>query len=1495
MTLAVCAQARVEIYDIKASAYVPAFIDYRLNCPADVTINILPSDAGGTPTGPAIKTLTLTGQARGFHRYIWLADVDLGGSAPVGYYVAELFATSNQAQWNPIIGLYTNDNWTTEQGARPLPITPDVEGFYGVAVNSNPASPYYGRIYATHKTQKEIYMYRPDGSYLGRMNDDAITWQASAPWDVTVADDGYVYVCDRSAMIIYCFDGNGNYISKSPTTSNHRAIFARTTSDGVTHLIYSGSTQVKKITVAANHTTWQTSPFGGNNLFLCSTGNDYGVWANADVSTIYVADIAGTYNGVSKWNNLAGTWTNETTPFITGKTSATDVSLVDDATDFLWITRQVNRVEDDPTTTQNERVRALYKTNATTNATIQSANYDIITWGLMNCNDRVGNVAITFGKSTATWAQKFWGLFAEAGVYTCSTKRTKAFYLGSTPSPVVVPGSAVWTPDNTIAANNSDSASVSFKVMDVNGWADITSVVLDLRPLGYGSAVACTLAQDMTDPGAQTAIATRTGIVAMVGTRCTTSNGQPVHKLTASPLDATNGGYPDEEEVQLNVTGDPSFDAYVRHRRVAGWDIDGAYIVAVGGGIPGATDPRASGPFTYTSAATVAGYASLAMSAGVFAVNAQKTGFASETPMSVTIPYTGFTQNLYLRPLTIAEARATGNATFVNVEGVCYAQPQGFAPTAAAGLAQRTDTMLKRNQWYVCDPNDPANGMLFMVVIPTVSFLIQWDDPDLTDDFGNSLYMGKRPEVGETIMITGLLDTPGGHERRVILNSTSDIEAAMGASPSTIERIYYNRGNLGGLPGTPLTMTIPNVYHSITQGFWESWGKYGRVTDAIVLAYQADGVEIGVGMTDPVPYYTVGDLAGNTCHVAIDMPASLGIPSVLPIGATYTFTGAVSRRTRNGQGAIRPRAESDIVQTAAVQAVLKTNLVDQAANAVTGAQWRRVGTTTWLNSGALELLSTGPYTVEFKPVTNYVTPANAGVSVTDGVVTTLTGTYTKYGTLKVTLAPAAAITAGAQWRRVGMTTWLNSAATESLPPGAYTVEFKDATGFTKPADLPVTITAAVTTSKTATYNPPTPDELSVVRTLSDGNPVNVHGIVSAKIGSALWIQAEDRSVGIRVEGTSTVVVVGNDAQVLGTMDINADGEMVIVPSQIVLYAPGSGDPAAIDMRSREIGGVACGTTPGVDTGRGALNVGLKIHHLGMVTGIGAGNAFYYVWDGANRADLPVSDGNADGFIGVLVEAAPPAACAAWTDWVDVTGVVGIEAGTGVAAAPKIIPISAAKVTTFDTITADSGTALTAAWNLMSVPAAPAKDSDGVEFNPKPWDAPEVLAPFKTPDEVDGRMYRWENCTGSLFIYDLWSEVGSHGPFGGLLLGDGYWMQLGEEWPVSYSGKNSALDQWIGVCAPGWMIIGQPKDHNTYLADVKVHDGGAVYSMFDAIITNSWLDCVGYWWDNQTQSLVDVGIPDCWGSTDILKPWYGYWIQAYRGDLALIVPETPAAP
>ena len=131
-----------------------------------------------------------------------------------------------------------------------------------------------------------------------------------------------------------------------------------------------------------------------------------------------------------------------------------------------------------------------------------------------------------------------------------------------------------------------------------------------------------------------------------------------------------------------------------------------------------------------------------------------------------------------------------------------------------------------------------------------------------------------------------------------------------------------------------------------------------------------------------------------------------------------------------------------------------------------GAQWRRVGTSTWLNSGTTEPgIPVGQHTVEFSDVAGWTKPANQTVTISNGQTTTATGTYVQQiGSLQVTISPQGAIDAGRKWRRVGTSTWQNSGTTETgIPVGQHTVEFSDVAGWTKPGNQTVTISNGQTT------------------------------------------------------------------------------------------------------------------------------------------------------------------------------------------------------------------------------------------------------------------------------------------------------------------------------------------------------------------------------------------------------------------------------------------------
>jgi hypothetical protein len=59
-----------------------------------------------------------------------------------------------------------------------------------------------------------------------------------------------------------------------------------------------------------------------------------------------------------------------------------------------------------------------------------------------------------------------------------------------------------------------------------------------------------------------------------------------------------------------------------------------------------------------------------------------------------------------------------------------------------------------------------------------------------------------------------------------------------------------------------------------------------------------------------------------------------------------------------------------------------------------GGQWRRVGTTTWFNSGSTQTgIAEGSYTVEFKALTGWATPPTVIATIGDGATATASGAY----------------------------------------------------------------------------------------------------------------------------------------------------------------------------------------------------------------------------------------------------------------------------------------------------------------------------------------------------------------------------------------------------------------------------------------------------------------------------------------------------------------------
>ncbi|NLH18021.1 MAG: hypothetical protein GX455_15705, partial [Phycisphaerae bacterium] len=164
-------------------------------------------------------------------------------------------------------------------------------------------------------------------------------------------------------------------------------------------------------------------------------------------------------------------------------------------------------------------------------------------------------------------------------------------------------------------------------------------------------------------------------------------------------------------------------------------------------------------------------------------------------------------------------------------------------------------------------------------------------------------------------------------------------------------------------------------------------------------------------------------------------------------------------------GATAATTGTYVRQTGSLQVVL-----EPAAAITAGAQWRVDGGNWQVSGATVGDLFVGQHTVEFNEIAGYTKPGNQLAEIAKDQTAILTGTYTQQtGSLQVTLSPAAAVTAGAQWRVDGGTWQAGGATVSNLAVGAHTVEYLSVTGWDTPAEQSVTITHNQTTTISGSY------------------------------------------------------------------------------------------------------------------------------------------------------------------------------------------------------------------------------------------------------------------------------------------------------------------------------------------------------------------------------------------------------------------------------------------
>ena len=272
LALSINSYANVYATDVKVSSTTLAAdgtatvtISFILNEDADngVDIKIYAVSAGAKVIPSAIRTITLASATKGANSVEWDGK-DTGGTlVAVGDYSIEVTASDNgYTAWTKI----SDDTKTAIWSPR------------GIAVNRNPDSPYFGRIYVTNKdagtstntgaflTDRGVLMYTQDQEFVGFSN-GGVEWPTStsgSPHKVMVGPDDMVYVGDYANDLLYAFDADiadasqllvlgasnretGQYISGHWTDGSgaDRAIY---TADG--H--YGAYTGIKKYDIGLN-------------------------------------------------------------------------------------------------------------------------------------------------------------------------------------------------------------------------------------------------------------------------------------------------------------------------------------------------------------------------------------------------------------------------------------------------------------------------------------------------------------------------------------------------------------------------------------------------------------------------------------------------------------------------------------------------------------------------------------------------------------------------------------------------------------------------------------------------------------------------------------------------------------------------------------------------------------------------------------------------------------------------------------------------------------------------------------------------------------------------------------------------------------------------------------------------------------------------------------------------------------------------------------------
>lgn len=644
------AQGKVGVYEARVDgAQAPVQISCRLNSPADVTINI--RDAS---TGALVRTLgPIQAEAAG----LYTAACD--DTLPQGMYYGEIVAAGRPVTaFTPIIG--------------PLSGTPGndyvTRRWYGIAVNHNPDSPYYGYIYVPDKYSKRVSAFHPDGSFAFDFEKTGSFWGSSAPWGCWVDGQGLVYVGDRSGRKLHQFSADGKLLASGSSGSYVRGVTGRDTEEGTEIWVSSEAGMFRIMCTPGNIGPAAQAQKSGATL----GAGLYGAAASADGTQVLTAEVTeGPPSSVKAWESSAG---NLTYTGATGEGYRLDVKY---------------GLEPGVVWTSGATLHKLVQGEE------QPVEYQMPVGGChMLAVDPKGNPVATYGMTSAPIAYPFFAVFAEPDpldsgghpIPSTDSIRSCSFGVGTDPWPLLL--RYAFTPP-AIPADGAVSTSLQVTLEDGTGADDIQSVKLDLTPVG---GTLETLQKQSTVPELKQAVYGLSGIVCAPGT--------PVGKKYLR-LILSDGKHTSEATVMLRVAGDGKVSGVLRNyydRRA----IAGPATVRLTGG------PNPNVPLQYETQVGADGSFSVVVKEGKYSIWGEKAHYASGPVTKFVVDDAEIQQDACVSPVSVHLAAQEPDGLEIEVLGTVGAP-------AASG-----DSHGLQRQMYLRDSEDTSASGVMRVAGPAV-------------------------------------------------------------------------------------------------------------------------------------------------------------------------------------------------------------------------------------------------------------------------------------------------------------------------------------------------------------------------------------------------------------------------------------------------------------------------------------------------------------------------------------------------------------------------------------------------------------------------------------------------------------------------------------------------------------------------------------------------------------------------------------------------------